>query len=156
MGAISSIIGSSGGLKPTSKTSTLGVGSLQSIVMSSIPTLVSAVSGPLSANTLSTVLNLSGKGALGCFFVSSVDTTSRTHRVKITIDGTVVYDQTSAAVTTANAVLAVQGQLNWTTATNVVGVFEAPLFFESSLLIEYASSLPESGKTNFGYTYYGR
>lgn len=145
-----------GGLKPTLKASSLGVANGQGVSLSSIYPLIATQTAGVTANTLTTALSRTGKGALGCFFLQSVDGTSRTHRIKITLDGTVIYDKTSPEVTTALAILPVQGQIAWSSATTAAGVIENPILFESSLLIEYASSLTETAKTNFGYTYYGR
>lgn len=143
-----------GGLIPKS---IVNGGLVQGTSNSSLATLTpgtSVLTGALTAATLSTILSISGKGAISVLALQSVDATSRTHRVKITIDGTVVFDNTTGAVTSSNF-MQVIGQVVWS-PTVPVGYIENPILFNTSLLIEYASSLSETGKTRFGYIYYTR
>lgn len=115
------------------------------------------MSGACTANTLKTILSVTGRGAISKLFLAAMDQTSRTHRIKITIDGTVIYDSTSAADSTQN-VAPVIGNVSYTDfSTNVVmDMDEFPLFFDYSLLVEYATSLTETDKTRIGYIYYTR
>jgi len=109
-------------------------------------------SGALSAGVLTTVLNLSGPGVLYIAAAESNDATSRTHRLKLTLDGVVVFDATTDAVTAAalgqcavgNAVLA---------ATYLCQIQDQPVTFQTSCLLEYASSVGETGKTILRYKY---
>lgn len=115
------------------------------------------LSGDCTANTLKTILSVTGKGAISKLFLSARDTTSRTHRIKITIDGTVIYDSTSAANSTQD-VAPVIGNASYSHygSNMVMDMDEFPLFFDYSLLVEYATSLTETDKTLIGYIYYTR
>ena len=122
-------------------------------------TTKTALSGALTANTLATVLSVTGGGGyLDFLAMKSVDATSRTHRIKITLDGTVVLDGTGAAIAVANyghvvvggAVFA--GNAVYASAKSVQPI-PLPHRFNSSCLIEYASSLTETDKTLFLYAY---
>ena len=111
-------------------------------------------SGAQTANTLTTVLSLSGQGAIEFLCCASNDATSRTHRMVVTIDGSVIYDGTTAAIATAINWLTPIGYL-FNVSASVVAVPE-PLVFNTSLLVQYASSLSETSKTNFAYRYIAR
>jgi hypothetical protein len=103
----------------------------------------SSLSGTLTANALADVVNLTGfSGVLNYFGAEGVDATARTNRIKITIDGTVVYDFTSASTNSATRVMVPVGYLQ-----------NDQIPFNTSLRIEYASSLGETGKTNFATVY---
>jgi hypothetical protein len=106
-------------------------------------------SGALTANTLSTVLSVTGGGQLNYLSITSVDATSRTHRLVLTIDGTSVYDYTSASFGTANAGAVIVGNV----AIGVVTVGLEQIEFKTSLTVQIASSLSETAKTNVGYKY---
>lgn len=107
-----------------------------------------SITGTLTANALVTALSHTGSGVISYFACYGTDATSRTHRVKITIDGTVVFDATSAAVASANTGVVAIG-------IGSAGGFYAgdPIPYNTSLLVEYASSLGETGLTTFAYTY---
>lgn len=113
-----------------------------------------AATGALTAGTLATVLSLSGKGAISFLACGGVDVTARTHRLKVTLDGVVIYDGTTASTTNSGAVLAVIGSFAPSATTTPVIVFE-PLVFNSSLLVEYASSVTETAKSVIAYRYFG-
>ena len=118
------------------------------------PGIKTVLSGALTANTLATILSLSGTGVVSFVAAESVDATSRTHRIKITLDGVVVFDATSAAVATVQAVCPVIGAITNATGTATSVVTFEPLAFNASLLIEYASSVTETDKSAIGYRYY--
>jgi len=125
-------------------------------LIGSIKTIKQVLTGAQTAGALATVLSLSGKGVISFLAVSSTDATSRTHRCKVTVDGVVVFDGTSVPVATANAHQII-GNFGYDT-TNVANfrvTFE-PLTFDSSLLIEYASSVTETAKTTISYRYMPR
>ncbi len=144
-----------GGIKPTAMVH----GTLPTPVAvhrneSQRPTNISAVdSGACTAATLKTVLSVTGRGALTYLDVGVKDTTSRTSRLRVTIDGTVVYDKTNSAGTLAKIVVALGSM---TDVLGGQGVDGTPLLFDSSMLIEYASSLTETNKASIGYIYYER
>ena len=103
-----------------------------------------AISGALVANTLATVLSLTGRGQVDILVIGGLSGTN-THRCKVTIDGTVVFDATSSANVTN------------TTGMNIVGTAIAgisnPIYFNKSFLVEYATSFGATGATGFGYSY---
>lgn len=106
----------------------------------------SYASGALTANTLSTVLNVSGRGRIDLLGVYTEDTTSRTIRVKITLDGTVVFDATSAAITSVFGGVMPIGGAQYTSSASLTFAMFQPIEFSQSLVIEIASSLTETNK----------
>ena len=118
------------------------------------PTNITAVdSGSCTAATLKTILSVTGRGALTYLDVGVKDTTSRTSRLRVTIDGTVVYDETNSAAALSKIVVALGAMIDTFNGQGLDGV---PLLFDASLLIEYASSLTETNKASIGYIYYER
>ena len=120
----------------------------------------SPVTGSLTANVLATVLNLSGRGVisfLGCNNLGGASAT-RQHRMKVTLDGVVVFDATTVGNTSQDSFFApVFGQV--ATINSAGGVFayiQEPIYFDKSLLVEYASTLTEIGQTHIAYRYYPR
>jgi hypothetical protein len=117
------------------------------------------VTGALTAGVLSTVLSLSGKGSLSHLSCSSVTVTARTHRLKVTVDGIVIFDASIATGATVNPVNAIGGAYVHNDSTNGVYLL-LPLMveylFDVSLLIEYSSSLTETAQTNIFYRYVPR
>lgn len=109
------------------------------------------LSGALTANTLATALSVTGGGEIGYLAVYTKDTTPRTVRIKVTVDGgtPAVFDATSSAIAVANGGLLVVGSLPSSTS-NYVGA-AIPLRWTTSMLIEIASSLTESNKVAIGY-----
>lgn len=143
-----------GGVRPASMPcGNIVASSTETLTVLTVPGAAYVSSGALTAGTLATMLSVTGKGALTYLGIQSMDATSRTHRVRITIDGTVVFDATSAPHTTANGVGYVHGHYNDASKQKIEGT---PLLYDSSLLVEYASSLTETNKTRLAYTYYTR
>jgi len=101
-----------------------------------------SLSGALTANTLVDLINESGSaGYISNLAIYAFDATSRTLRIVVTVDGTIIYDYTSAAFTSggspAGAILA--------------GVYSAtgalpPIYYTNSIRVQYASSVTETGK----------
>jgi hypothetical protein len=110
---------------------------------------VTSTSGALTSNTLATVLSVSGRGKLNFLTAYTNDVTSRTLRLKITVDGNVISDKTSSTISASNSGLVPVGVWN---ATSAVAMFQ-PIKFYQSLLIEWASSLNETGKFTAGVNY---
>ena len=106
------------------------------------------LSGALTANTLASALSVTGGGEVPYLSVFTKAATSRTVRIKVTVDGVSVFDSTSTATAVTNSGLLVVGQ---TSATNFVVQAPAPLRFNSSLLVEIASSLSETDKVSIAY-----
>jgi hypothetical protein len=112
-----------------------------------------ALSGALTANTFATIaaLNISGSGEVPMLACYSKDATSRTLRMRVTVDGVVVFNPAaSAAITAANAGLYAAGEYKQVSPSNWFGP-SLPIRFSSSLLVEVASSLTETDKVAVGY-----
>lgn len=105
------------------------------------------------ASTLYTVVSVSGAGALGFFSIRSKSTTSQAQRVKITLDGVVIYDQTGGASVTNLAGFIILGSVASDGAT--YRAITHKLSFTSSLLIEVSSSAAgESLRSHYIYEVY--
>lgn len=105
-------------------------------------------SGALAANTLKTILQITGSGGIQWLSLHCADATSRTLRMKITIDGVVAIDSTSAAIAGSGyggVYIGAGAQTN----VNV-----SPMYFKKSLLIEIASSLSETDKLVTSVNYF--
>lgn len=106
------------------------------------------LSGALTANTLATVLSVTGGGVIPALTAYAKDSTARTVRLKVTVDGTSVFDATSSSVSAAGQGIFAAGSIENT------GSFRQgePIRFLTSLLVEVASSLTETDKLAIGYT----
>ena len=106
----------------------------------------STLSGALTAATLKGVLNVSGSGVVNYVAAWVMDTTSRTLRIKVILDGVTIADVTSSAITTSlYGLIAVGAGGSSTTIDH--------LTFNTSLVVQIASSLTETDKitTNIMY-----
>jgi len=126
-----------------------------SIVLATLSNMISGkavYSGALTAATLSPVLSITGEsGYLDVCVAHGANATSRTHTLKITLDGVVVFNATTDACTAnSNAIVAVGSTGNASTGSAVFG--NGGVKFNTSCLIEYASSLTE---TDLSLIYYG-
>ena len=102
------------------------------------------------ASTLKTILSVAGGGSIDFLAAWVADATARTLRMRITLDSTVVYDFISAsAATVSNGAVFIGGGNN--NASNIAN--PQPLAFNTSLLVEMASSLTETDKFSIGYRY---
>jgi hypothetical protein len=104
-----------------------------------------ALSGATTAATLKTAYSATGKGRINFFGVYTNDTTSRTIRIKVTVNGSsVIYDKTSGALAGARAGHSAIGAVS----VNVSGspVSFQPIDYTNGILIEFASSLTETDK----------
>jgi hypothetical protein len=110
------------------------------------------LSGALTANTLRTVLSVSGSGEVPYLAGYAINTTSRTVRVRVLVDGSVVFDATSSAVTTAGSGLLVTGIRADATA---FGGTTVPIYFRNSFEVQLASSLTETDLVAIAYTLFG-
>ena len=100
------------------------------------------LSGAVTSGVLKTVLSHTGAGCLKNLYVYTKDGTARTLRLKITLDGTSVFDSTSASISAnGNGIVAV-GPVQDTAGDRV--------FYNASLLVEIASSLSETDKIAIG------
>lgn len=106
------------------------------------------LSGALTAGTLATVLSVTGAGEVPWLGAYTKDGTSRTVRARVTVDGVVVFDATSAAITVSGQGLMVCGVEPTASRYTQSPV---PVRFFNSLLVEVASSLTETGKVAISY-----
>jgi hypothetical protein len=132
-----------------------GVLSTNSLVSTSA---VATLTGTVSANTLKTILNVTNSGGyLNLLFITAADTTSRTMRIKITMDGVVVFDAISAACTAAGKGVVAVGSSHRQLATTVPAYEEAvkplPTRFNTTCKVEIASSVSEVDLTAVYYDY---
>lgn len=103
---------------------------------------ISTLSGAMTTNTLKTILSISGVGGqVSLFTFRCNDATARTIRVKITVDGIVVCDSTSASISASG-----NGGFLAGTYSSSSSIILPPIFWKSTLLIEMASSLTETDK----------
>ena len=110
----------------------------------------STLAGALTAATLKEVLNVSGSGVVNYVSAFVADTTARTLRVKVIVDGITVADITSGTITMANyGLIAVGAGVEF----NGTGTTIDHLTFNTSLVVQIASSLTETDKitTNIMY-----
>ncbi len=100
------------------------------------------LSGAVTSGNLKTVLSHTGAGAIKNLVVYTKDSTSRTVRLKLTLDGVAAFDSTTAAISSSNNGMAVIGSTAATPGEKV--------FYNSSLTVEVASSLSETDKIAIG------
>ena len=135
-----------GGRKIASIVNAFSSGGVQSsTIAANIDQGKSYTSGALTANTLATILSVTGRGSVNLALVTANDTTSRTVRLKITIDGVSIFDATSNAIVTTNRGIVGIGTLQATSTSYTAMAFQ-PVRFSSSCLIQIASSLSETDK----------
>jgi len=106
------------------------------------------LSGALTAGTLATVLSLTTGGVLKFLMAHMEDGTSRTLRLRLTLDGVVVFDSTSVATASpVMGMMAVGSCSVHTAGFQSIGslVYDA-IPFQKSCLVEMASSLSETDK----------
>lgn len=92
--------------------------------------------------TLQTVISHTGRGRVNVLNIYATNATPRDLRLKLTIDGTVVFDATSNSVSASGSGMFVVGVL--TTST----VIYQPIDYQESLLIEVASSVASDAAAN--------
>lgn len=107
------------------------------------------LSGALTANTLATVLSLTGPGEVPLLTSYTKDTTVRTVRTVVIVDGVTVFDFTSASIGVAKRGAIVAGQVAdggsyYVTQGN-------PIRFSVSLVVQQASNLTETDKIALAY-----
>lgn len=110
-----------------------------------------ALSGAMTSAVLKTALTITGRGRVNWLGMYCNDATSRTLRMKITLDGTVIRDTTSAAIAVSLSGFVGLGSGKYVADAPAV-VFQ-PLVFNATLLVEIASSLTETDKASFAYNY---
>ena len=111
----------------------------------------SVLTGACTAATLKTILSITGAGQLNFVGIRTGDATARTVRVRITLDGVVAIDTTSASISTSGVGAPILGMIDPSASPN--GWPAQTASFASSCLIEFASSLTETDKCNFFLAY---
>lgn len=107
-------------------------------------------SGAVTANTLKTVLSITGSGSIQFLAVGATNTTSKTQRIRVTIDGVVAYDATSSSSTSTDVgLIAIGSTVNSTTRAPVLD----NVLFASSLLVEVTTSVSETDGISIRYQY---
>lgn len=107
----------------------------------------SMLSGALTANTLATLLSLTGVGVVNFLAFADADggVTTRTMRAQVVIDGVTVWDYTSASLVNPSSG---EGVL-------IIGnsYTEEQIPFNSSFVVKVASSLTETDQQTLYYKY---
>ena len=110
------------------------------------------LSGALTANTLATVLSLTGPGEVPLLTSYTKDGTARTVRTVVIVDGVTVFDFTSASIGTAKRGAIVAGQLAGVPGGATYYVTQGnPIRFSVSLVVQQASNLTETDKLALAY-----
>jgi hypothetical protein len=104
-------------------------------------------SGSLTANTLKTILTVTGAGTFHGLSFRTANVTSRTIRIRITLDGVVVFDSTSAAISTGTTGAILTGSSAYPVS---------PISFNTSAVVEIASSLTETDGISMIYVLEGK
>lgn len=120
----------------------------------SIPNVLSGV---CTAATKKTILSISGAGVLNLVALHHKNgATSTDHTITITIDGVAVATQT-VTISVADHGMVTVGNLFHTGTTSTVADYINPILdqipFNTSLLIEYTSSLTATDKAQIFYKY---
>lgn len=114
----------------------------------SLSPAIDTLVGACTANTFKTILSISGKGRLNALKFNAADATARTNTIKITIDGVVVFNS-GQATAAANHYAAVGACIFGT----ISSVTFQPVEFNTSLLIEYKTTITETDKATVSYNY---
>lgn len=107
------------------------------------------LSGDLTAGELKTFNLAQGPGMLPLLTVYSKDSTSRTIRVVLLVDGITVLDSTSASFSTSNRGCLVAGAATWSSTLAIT--LGPPIRWSRSLVLKIASSVSETNKVAFAY-----
>lgn len=109
------------------------------------------VSGALAANVLATQISVSGAGVISFLRVVMANLTARSIRCRLTLDGVVVFDATSAVSSGNQFAMGVVGAVAMVTS-NLVNPVAAMEFdsipFSTSMLFEVCSNIAETGMLN--------
>jgi len=148
MSALTQFLGSGPTTAVVNFFSSGGVRSSVTLVASQHNNAKEELSGALVANTLKTLLTVTGGGSVPYLACYPMDTTSRSVRMEVTADGVVVFDATSnaAGVTAGFGIL----------AAGCAGTGQAmhgdPITFNSSLVVKVATSVAsETDKVAIAY-----
>lgn len=110
------------------------------------------LSGALTANTLATVLSLTGPGEVPLLTSYTKDGTPRTVRTVVIVDGVTVFDFTSASISTTKRGAIVAGELAGVPGGATYYVTQGnPIRFSVSLVVQQASDRTETDKIALAY-----
>lgn len=104
----------------------------------------SAASGTLVANTLKTILSLTGRGMIDWLAVAE-SSGAYTDRIKITVDGNVIYDSTKAMPGTGYGYVVLGSAA--ALGSGDYFVTKRPVYFDATFLVEVASTSASSTQT---------
>ena len=110
------------------------------------------LSGALTADTDKNILEITGSGSISYLGVQAEDTTSREVGIKVTIDGTVVFDADSATITALEAGIRAIGDVTTINYGRRNPSYSIP--FNVSLKVEIRSSKTETNKVSLICAYY--
>jgi len=114
--------------------------------------VTSVASGTTTGGVLKSIFSYTGGGGIMSHLsIRTANATARTIRLKVTIDGVSVYDNTSSSISSADRGFILSGVISGS-STNIL----PPLLWANSITIEIASSLGESNGITTEYVYDGR
>lgn len=127
-------------------------GSPAGVTLSSAQYAAKAVlSGALTANTLATIVTLTGQGFVPIIALQQEDATSRTLRLQVLVDGVTAFDSTSAAAATQYRALVAAGNVIQESSGKYQLADGWPVRFFASCVIKVASSITETDKLSVLY-----
>jgi hypothetical protein len=121
-----------------------GVVSGANLVATSANMAREVLSGALTAGALTTLLTVTGSGRVPLLMAFSKNSTSRTIRLVVEVDGVSVFDATTSVFAGTSSGLVAAGQGN-------PPVPSEPIRFSSSLVVRVASSLTETDNVAIAY-----
>lgn len=114
--------------------------------------LKTVASGALTSGVLAQLVSVSGAGWCPILLAYAADTTSRTIRLQVVVDGHVAFDATSSSITTTNSGIVAVGAFTGqsTTGNSILSDGEC-VRFNRSLVVRLASSVTETDKVTLAY-----
>lgn len=120
----------------------VSLASLDGLVNFGCVRLQAAGAYSVTPNTLQTILSHTGRGRVNVLNVFAGNATARTIRLKLTVDGVVIFDATSNSISATATGMMVIGVLN----SSFIEL--QPIDYNESLLIECASSVSNDAASN--------
>ena len=108
------------------------------------------LSGALTADTFATALSISGAGWIDLLYIYTKDATARTIGLKLTLDGTIVFNAVSNAISAGATGMMVVGHRGYDSAAAYWIEKGNQVYFSTSCLVEIKSSLLETDKIAIG------
>lgn len=110
---------------------------------------ITTASGNVTAGIYLTVIEVKGRGCLKALMLVSTNGTPKTMTLRLTLDGTVLHDGPTPAISNTSA-FALVGSIAFGTLSSLL---DDALDFDQSMLIEYTSSVSEIDGANISYRY---